>query len=439
MADANRSQAVATVSIEQAMSSVPQQMGPGGNPRYSQHLERERPGGPGAMGYGGPPPHPGSYGNSYSSYPPPYGGSMHGNYGTGPLPGQPPPGYPRPGYSMPPNSSAYGGPGYGPGPGAGGFPQSVHRPPYYGGGYESHYGGQPGLPPHSQALQSSYRGPSPVPPAPTGGPGINILRGTNNGLSNAPPMSDQHSLMSAGSTLLSKNSRSPQAGNKPTQAVNGTGKRGNATKSLQATQQQSEPDHGEVERLRAAAATEITAEEVKPIQTDFHFFVKEHIDDYRKLAEEEVRKATEEKSKKPDVFLVNTNLNTMLMKAWEALTKEKRDAYMIQEEADRRRFMEDDEIASRHCATLTARGKSPRVISTIAEQQRQQQKVKQETQEQDANAPKTVENKKGSEEEEKKNVPIKEEEAKRLASDSIGETAGTSDIQESPTKKNKTA
>jgi hypothetical protein len=33
---------------------------------------------------------------------------------------------------------------------------------------------------------------------------------------------------------------------------------------------------------------------------------------------------------------------------------------MVKEEEDRRRFMEEDEIASRHCATLTARGKSPR-------------------------------------------------------------------------------
>lgn len=46
--------------------------------------------------------------------------------------------------------------------------------------------------------------------------------------------------------------------------------------------------------------------------------------------------------------------------AWENLTNDERDAFMIKEEEDRRRFMEEDEIASRHCATLTARGKSPR-------------------------------------------------------------------------------
>jgi len=118
------------------------------------------------------------------------------------------------------------------------------------------------------------------------------------------------------------------------------------------------PDHVEVERLRAAAATEITTEEVKPIQTDFHFFVKDNIEKFRKLAEDEVRSSMKDSNAALDPFLVNSNLNTRLMKAWEALSKDQRDAYMVQEEDDRRRFMEEDEIASRHCATLTARGKS---------------------------------------------------------------------------------
>lgn len=115
----------------------------------------------------------------------------------------------------------------------------------------------------------------------------------------------------------------------------------------------------EVDRLRAAAAAELTHEEVKPIQSDFHFFAKENIDKYKQLAEEEVKKSLKE-GEKLDPFLVNTNLNSRLLKAWEDLPKEKREQYMIKEEEDRRRFMEEDEIASRHCATLTARGKSPR-------------------------------------------------------------------------------
>ena len=246
------------------------------------------------------------------------------------------------------------------------------------------------------------------------------MRGPNNDLPTAPPSSDQLS------ALMSKKPRSPSSGTKANHGATaeGDGKSSNPQRSPETAQQHNLPDHGEVERLRAAAATEITTEEVKPIQTDFHFFVKEHIDTHRKLAEEEVRSSMEDKSEKLDSLIVNTNLNTRLMKAWEGLGKESREAYMVQEEADRRRFMEDDEIASRHCATLTARGKSTRVIGSDNNEElaQQQQKVKKEPQQQeDANAPKTV-----------VNAPIKDE-AKRSA----GEAGGASDIHESPTKKTK--
>jgi hypothetical protein len=114
----------------------------------------------------------------------------------------------------------------------------------------------------------------------------------------------------------------------------------------------------EVERLRAAAATELTQEEVRPIETDFHFFVKDNLEKYRKLAEEEMKETSNGDTLDP--YLVNSNLNSRILKAWEILVSETRDTYMQKEEEDRRRFMEEDEIASRHCATLTARGKSPR-------------------------------------------------------------------------------
>lgn len=201
-----------------------------------------------------------------------------------------------------------------------------------------------------------------------------------------------------------------------------------------------------MERLRAAAATEITTEEVKPIQTDFHFFVKDHIETYRKLAEEEVRGSVEDKDADLDPTLVNSNLNTRLMKAWEGLTKESRDSYMTQEEADRRRFMEDDEIASRHCATLTARGKSPRVVTSSSDSNKEapKPKVKKETnpspQKMDAAAatvPKTVAVK-TQEEEKKAEVPSSNEDPKRsLPESSTGDASGANDIHESPTKKSK--
>jgi len=236
--------------------------------------------------------------------------------------------------------------------------------------------------------------------------------------------------VTAGSALLSKKARSP-----PSKAESGA-KNSSSRQSPETTQQHTLPDHSEVERLRAAAATEITTEEVKPIQTDFHFFVKEHIGKYRELAEEEVRSGMEDKTEKLDPMLVNSNLNTRLMKAWEGLTKESRDAYMVQEEADRRRFMEDDEIASRHCATLTARGKSPRVVASDSSKEvaaAQSPKPKKE----DASvAPKpVVVNKKESEEEEKKTEAPTKEETKRPAPEPSTVVEG--ELHESPTKKNK--
>lgn len=126
-------------------------------------------------------------------------------------------------------------------------------------------------------------------------------------------------------------------------------------------------DPAEVDRLRQAAATEITPDKVEPIRTDFHFFVKEHREEHLRLAQDEVLDSVRQKQGDPefplelvDPMLINTNLNTRLMRAWEHLSPEQREIYMAKEEDDRRRFMEEDEIASRHCATLTARGKSPR-------------------------------------------------------------------------------
>ena len=120
-------------------------------------------------------------------------------------------------------------------------------------------------------------------------------------------------------------------------------------------------DENETERLRQAALTEISPSEVAPIKTAFHFFVMDMREVIRPLAEAEVRKSISAAEGEPlDPYLVNSNLNCRLMKAWEDLNEENRQACMRKEEEDRRRFMEEEEIASRHCATLTARSKSPK-------------------------------------------------------------------------------
>eukprot|EP00536_Pseudo-nitzschia_multiseries_P012052 jgi/Psemu1/30779/gm1.30779_g len=460
------------------MASVPPPIGPNGHPRYSQHAEHERPGVGAPMGYGGgpggPPPH-GSFGNSFSTYPHPYANSMDGSYGGGP----PPPGYPRGAYSMPPHSFPYGpaaaAAAYGPGGPGGGMPGGYSQsPPHpasaypYGAaaGYESHYGGGQGPPghmphshshlhSHSHGPPGSYRGASPAPSLSNPGPPANSSAFRVQGGHPPPgalPASEHGSLVSGGSSVITKKGgSSPPGSAKAVADVNG--KRGSPQqqqqqeKSLEARQ----PDHSEVERLRAVAATEITHDEVKPIQTDFHFFVREHVDKYRKIAEEEVRKSLAEddtqSSHNPeqplDPVLVNSNLNTRLMKVWEDLPNEKRDAYMMHEEADRRRFMEEDEIASRHCATLTARGKSPRVlghdaikeIAALQRQRQQQEKVKKEPQQEEqgggGGAPKPDAAPNGGGNEEKKTEEPVSEEAKRSSPDSGAQ------IQESPSKKNK--
>lgn len=352
MADSNpSSDNVPSSSLQQqSMSSGPQPMGPSGGdpPRYAD-LDRER-SAAAVMGYSpsGLPPYsyprpPGAFNGSYPPIPPPY------TYGPPPgVYGGPPPGYPGPGY-----------------------PPSLHLPsPYsYGGGYESGYGAppHPGLPLHMQ----TYRESSSIPP----------LASTNNDHPSSIIRSEQQSLVTAGSSIYRTDKKFSSSPPKKKSTISTVAVEGSTIKRsiprqspTSITQQQlhnnTVPDHVEVERLRAAAATEITAEEVKPIQTDFHFFIKQNLENYRRLAEEEVRNSTNDNSNMNendnnrglDPFLVNSNLNTRLMKGWEALPKESRDAFMVREEDDRRRFMEEDEIASRHCATLTARGKSPRVV-----------------------------------------------------------------------------
>ena len=119
----------------------------------------------------------------------------------------------------------------------------------------------------------------------------------------------------------------------------------------------------DLERTKAQAAAELSLAEVKPIQTDYHFFVHKKKKQLRALAIAEVdqslRGQDSEFIRKNRRFLINSNLNSRLMKEWEELSREEREVYFQKEEEDRRRFMDDDEVASRHCFTLTARIRSP--------------------------------------------------------------------------------
>ncbi len=114
-----------------------------------------------------------------------------------------------------------------------------------------------------------------------------------------------------------------------------------------------EPPQSPEEELQEGEGEEQEEEEfttgVNPMRSDFHFFASEH-------QEEELIKI--KKSKEGDYdspFLLMTSLNERLMKVWEDSSTKVRAVYMQKEESDRYRFMSEDEIASRHCATLTSR------------------------------------------------------------------------------------
>jgi hypothetical protein len=124
------------------------------------------------------------------------------------------------------------------------------------------------------------------------------------------------------------------------------------------------------DRAKMQAAAELSLAEVRPIQTDFHFFVQDHRAKLLAAAAAEVEKSLVGKSNefiaRHRLFLINSNLNCRILKAWEDLPRDEREEYFKKEEDDRQRFMEDDEVAGRHCFTLTARIRSPSKVKNAS-------------------------------------------------------------------------
>lgn len=106
----------------------------------------------------------------------------------------------------------------------------------------------------------------------------------------------------------------------------------------------------QAERDRQAAEYELSLARVKPIRSDFAWFAQDAAHNGR----ESVPKNIED-----DVFLKNSYLNGRLKHVWENMEQDERLEFLKREEADRRRFTEEEEVASRHCATLTARAPGP--------------------------------------------------------------------------------
>lgn len=113
--------------------------------------------------------------------------------------------------------------------------------------------------------------------------------------------------------------------------------------------------------------------QVEPMKQDFHFFAIENYevineDCRRKVENEKIehdRNVEEKESHR--LFIQTTLLNSQLLSKWEHATPATRALYMRKEEADRKRFMSEEEIASRHCATLTARKRSPKTPGGVAD------------------------------------------------------------------------
>jgi len=90
----------------------------------------------------------------------------------------------------------------------------------------------------------------------------------------------------------------------------------------------------------------------------------DNYDEIKKLCEAQLSKSiadgTIAENKEKELYLLTTLLNARLIRNWENAPSSTRSQYMKKEEADRKRFMSEEEVASRHCATLTARRRSPK-------------------------------------------------------------------------------
>jgi len=104
---------------------------------------------------------------------------------------------------------------------------------------------------------------------------------------------------------------------------------------------------------------------VEPMKQDFHFYAMDHYEEAKQASQQQLDNSfangtIPEKNKDKELYLLTTLLNARLIQNWESAPHSTRAQYLKKEEADRKRFMSEEEVASRHCATLTARRRSPK-------------------------------------------------------------------------------
>eukprot|EP00574_Skeletonema_japonicum_P003041 CAMPEP_0201722316 /NCGR_PEP_ID=MMETSP0593-20130828/6733_1 /ASSEMBLY_ACC=CAM_ASM_000672 /TAXON_ID=267983 /ORGANISM="Skeletonema japonicum, Strain CCMP2506" /LENGTH=328 /DNA_ID=CAMNT_0048213251 /DNA_START=122 /DNA_END=1108 /DNA_ORIENTATION=+ len=112
----------------------------------------------------------------------------------------------------------------------------------------------------------------------------------------------------------------------------------------------------------AAAAAAVEEEiQVDPMKQDFFFYAKDRFDAVKDECEEEHKQSSPQAgNKENELYRLTTLMNARLIQDWESGPASLREQYMKMEDDDRQRFMSEEEVASRHCATLTARKRSPK-------------------------------------------------------------------------------
>jgi len=112
----------------------------------------------------------------------------------------------------------------------------------------------------------------------------------------------------------------------------------------------------------AAAAAAEEEIQVEPMKQDFFFYANDHFDAVRAQCEEECKHSSKSLAgnKENELYRLTTLMNARLIQDWESGPASLREQYMKMEDGDRQRFMSEEEVASRHCATLTARKRSPK-------------------------------------------------------------------------------
>lgn len=151
--------------------------------------------------------------------------------------------------------------------------------------------------------------------------------------------------------------------------------RASKKRPTRSTKQQSSITHKSSSSTKDSYSAAAAMEEeihVEPMKQDFYFYANDRFDDVKAQCEEECKQSSsggrgKSNNKENELYRLTTLMNARLIQDWESGPASLRAEYMKMEDSDRQRFMSEEEVASRHCATLTARKRSPKQQQQAAE------------------------------------------------------------------------